>query len=767
MIEITRIPVKRVSDVYYLRWYYNGWHYWAFYPGANTYITEGEVYRTLGTKEVSLSSGQITGSQSKAIKTILSAKEVQVLSDVGWKSVHVLPGSSVIYGNVIDGYDIELVIRIGSRQLSVTGYSPVTTIPEITYDQDHIYIIITGSDITIILTGSGVVVIDWGDGTSTTVTLVDGVEQTITHTYTDGVSQHIISIDNPDVIDIIDLTDQNVNDVIIPDGNDVTVIVDTVNFTECVVVIGTQIWACKNADSNYPGSKVYNNDESNRTAYGALYTYDQVRNPGFCPAGSHVPTYQEVTRLIEFCGGESVAGGVLKKIGTTVWDSPNEGATDDYGFSAVGSGEAVIDIITRLPVFSELKSRGSLWLLYPEYPDYQWYLDINKDAAGVAIAAQPYTYLRAVRMLKNISFSEVYVDYDGNRYHVAYIGTQKWLIENLKVTHYNDGTAIPNLTDGTDWMNGTAGVTYDDWFLPSKDLVTEINTNVHLYGMGGFSGSLWSSSESSAANVWYFNFPSGSWGTTGKAQTTVNTRACRSFTADIGAYSLRDIGPAGGIICYIDGTTYYEVAASNQSNNKVWSNVVSTLIGTTSTAINESQNNTNEIIAQAGHTDSAAKLCDDLEITIGSITDGAFCWHNNNIANKTPYGALYNWHAVNNVKGLAPTGCRIATKADWDTLVAFLVGFNPGGMLKEIGTDHWFSPNEGATDTYKFKAVGASSRSGSTGNFGVLKQTTYFWTSTEHDSSDAEYSALTYINGYIGQSNMDKKYGLSVRCIVE
>jgi len=48
-------------------------------------------------------------------------------------------------------------------------------------------------------------------------------------------------------------------------------------------------------------------------------------------------------------------------------------------------------------------------------------------------------------------------DYDGNVYQKVTIGTQVWLKSNLKVTHYNNGDPIPNVTDGTQWHNLTTG----------------------------------------------------------------------------------------------------------------------------------------------------------------------------------------------------------------------------------------------------------------------------------------------------------------------
>ena len=98
-----------------------------------------------------------------------------------------------------------------------------------------------------------------------------------------------------------------------------------------------------------------------------------------------------------------------------------------------------------------------------------------------------------------------------------------------------------------------------DWFLPSKDLLAAMYTNLHVEGVGGFDNTkvYWSSSETPAGNAWGQHFgtgvQSGLWG----KGTNLNVRACRSFTAVTGAYSLRDTGPTGGLICYIDETTFY------------------------------------------------------------------------------------------------------------------------------------------------------------------------------------------------------------------
>lgn len=53
--------------------------------------------------------------------------------------------------------------------------------------------------------------------------------------------------------------------------------------------------------------------------------------------------------------------------------------------------------------------------------------------------------------------AQMVTDYDGNQYHTQLIGNQLWLKENLKVTHYRDGTLIPNVTDINTWGGLSTG----------------------------------------------------------------------------------------------------------------------------------------------------------------------------------------------------------------------------------------------------------------------------------------------------------------------
>jgi len=83
----------------------------------------------------------------------------------------------------------------------------------------------------------------------------------------------------------------------------------------------------------------YNNDYATYgSVYGALYNWYTVDTEKLCPIGWHVPSDTEWTQLTDYLGGESVAGSKLKEAGTTHWNSPNTGATNESGFTALPAG---------------------------------------------------------------------------------------------------------------------------------------------------------------------------------------------------------------------------------------------------------------------------------------------------------------------------------------------------------------------------------------------------------------------------------------------
>ena len=181
---------------------------------------------------------------------------------------------------------------------------------------------------------------------------------------------------------------KNISNCIIVKSNIVVTDIDGNEYN--TVQIGTQLWMAENIKvTHYPNGDIIpnvtdnttwanlddNNTEDaycfyyndNITDYGTLYTYsaaiadnwikDNADNQGICPDGWHVPTNDEWTILIDYLGGESVAGGKMKIEGTTYWNSPNTGATNSSAFSAY----SVISRSSYNGEYSDLGDYSIMW----------------------------------------------------------------------------------------------------------------------------------------------------------------------------------------------------------------------------------------------------------------------------------------------------------------------------------------------------------------------------------------------------------------------
>lgn len=122
------------------------------------------------------------------------------------------------------------------------------------------------------------------------------------------------------------------------------------------VKIGSQTWMAENLTCTHysDGTPIehfaYNNDTANVRVYGLLYRWKAAlrnaassnSNPsrvqGASPVGWHIPSSAEWQVLINYLGGQTVAGGKLKEADTLHWASPNAGATNESRFTALPSG---------------------------------------------------------------------------------------------------------------------------------------------------------------------------------------------------------------------------------------------------------------------------------------------------------------------------------------------------------------------------------------------------------------------------------------------
>lgn len=148
------------------------------------------------------------------------------------------------------------------------------------------------------------------------------------------------------------------------------------------------------------------------------------------------------------------------------------------------------------------------------------------------------------------------------------------------------------------------------------------------------------------------------------------------------------------------------------------------------------------------------------DATWGSLTTGAYRDYNNAVANSTTYGRLYNWHAVNDSRKLAPAGWHIPTDAELTALTTSVGGIGVAGTnLKASATS---TPSWDGTNSSGFTALPAGYTFSTYESMGSIA---YFWSATENSSTSAWYLGLGTGYATSFRLNDQKKGGLSVRCI--
>ncbi len=149
------------------------------------------------------------------------------------------------------------------------------------------------------------------------------------------------------------------------------------------------------------------------------------------------------------------------------------------------------------------------------------------------------------------------------------------------------------------------------------------------------------------------------------------------------------------------------------------------------------------------------------------LTNGAYAWYENNEgANKSTYGALYNWLAVNSGI-LCPAGWHVPTDHDWMELRDYLGGTNAAGnKVKDAGTAYWDSPNKQSTNESGFSALPGGMRNGS--GFSDLRIGGQWWSSTFYQNwMKPSYWYLNSNSEILGENIAGSANdGFSVRCLL-
>jgi uncharacterized protein (TIGR02145 family) len=206
---------------------------------------------------------------------------------------------------------------------------------------------------------------------------------------------------------------------------------------------------------------------------------------------------------------------------------------------------------------------------------------------------------------------------------------------------------------------------------------------------------------------------------------------------------------SGGIWRNMNGAEALGVAASLPSatiGSQVWTNI----------NLDVSTYRNGDIIPQV--TDSTAWV---------ALTTGAWCYYNNDSTLGAKYGKLYNWYAVNDPRGLAPSGYHIPSNADITTLTTYLGGDLIAGVkMKEKGILNWNGPNSGATNESGFTGLPGGSRTN--GEFKDIRSAGLFWSSTTATEQNVGNGWIRSIYSWapgIANSTLNKNLGAAVRCL--
>jgi uncharacterized protein (TIGR02145 family) len=182
--------------------------------------------------------------------------------------------------------------------------------------------------------------------------------------------------------------------------------------------IGSQIWMAENLRStkfndnfelknlndsmdwtaiSEPGYSWYANDTLLKIPYGGLYNWCAVNSQKLCPSGWHIPSVGEWRALTNRLGGENVAGGKLKVIGSSYWNCNNFYATNSSKFNAVPSGGVFYGEFLSLGIWSHWWSSTQTDSITVTTMD----LSCKSPAALIGPGGQIYSYGLSVRCIKD------------------------------------------------------------------------------------------------------------------------------------------------------------------------------------------------------------------------------------------------------------------------------------------------------------------------------------------------------------------------------
>ncbi len=159
------------------------------------------------------------------------------------------------------------------------------------------------------------------------------------------------------------------------------------------VKIGTQTWLAENLSyKTTTGSFAFDLDESIAERYGRLYDWKTATTA--CPRGWHLPSNAEWNQLIEFLGGDSIAGSKVKA--AKGWMPTNAAGNNSSGFCGLGAGYRHDDC-----TFGSLGLNANFWSATPVDSTLVWGRNLNYMSEKVNLRKYSRTNFYSIRCVKD------------------------------------------------------------------------------------------------------------------------------------------------------------------------------------------------------------------------------------------------------------------------------------------------------------------------------------------------------------------------------
>jgi len=158
------------------------------------------------------------------------------------------------------------------------------------------------------------------------------------------------------------------------------------------VVINNQTWMAENLNFVTENSWCYNDDAKNCEKYGRLYSLDAALKA--CPNGWRMSDDNDWSALVNTLGAKQITGGILKETGTANWKTPNTGATNSSGFSAIPAGLKLTD--------GKYTNEGTMASFWSQFADKSgaWGRHLTYDAANLNSYNSPEHKAYSLRCVK-------------------------------------------------------------------------------------------------------------------------------------------------------------------------------------------------------------------------------------------------------------------------------------------------------------------------------------------------------------------------------